>query len=73
MPMFIKRNAAQCPKCLDIIESKSKHNLVACKCYKSSGGKTGIYVEGGTDKIQRGGPDKWTCIELSEFYNEDEE
>ena len=51
MPMFIKRNAAQCPRCFDIIESKSKHNLVACKCYKSSGGKTGIYVEGGTDKI----------------------
>lgn len=72
MGMIIKRNAAQCPKCFDIIESKSKHNLVACKCYKASGGKTGIYVEGGTDKIQRGGPDKWNAIELNEFYEEEE-
>lgn len=67
----IRRNIAQCPKCKDVIESKSKHNLVACKCYKASNGKTGIYVEGGTDKIQRGGPDKWGCIEFSVWEEED--
>ena len=65
---IIKRNRAQCPNCGDIIESISKHNIVACSCYKASNGMTGLYVEGGTDKLLRGGPARWTCTDLSDWY-----
>lgn len=64
----IRRNRAQCPNCGEIIESISKHNIVACSCYKASNGKTGLYVEGGTDKLLRGGPARWTCTDLSDWY-----
>ena len=70
---IIRRNRAKCPNCGDVIESISKHNIVACRCFKASNGKTGFYVEGGTDKIQRGGPARWTCIEMSEWYEGSED
>lgn len=42
------RNRCKCKKCGDIIESKSVHDFVRCKC-------GAIFTDGGTDYIHRGG------------------
>lgn len=43
----IKRNIIKCNLCGDIIESKSRHDFVWCKCKK-------CFVDGGTDYIRVG-------------------
>ena len=43
-----QRNIVKCRKCEDIIESKTRHDFVMCKC------KT-IFTDGGQDYIRRGG------------------
>jgi hypothetical protein len=45
---MIIRNAAQCAKCEDVIESKYKHDFVSCSC-------GAIFVDGGKDYIRSGG------------------
>ncbi len=45
------RNAAKCRKCESIIESKHRHDWVACKC-------GAIFVDGGKDYV-RAGADEW--------------
>jgi hypothetical protein len=45
---MIIRNAAQCAKCGDIIESKHRHDFVSCSC-------GAIFVDGGLDYIRSGG------------------
>jgi hypothetical protein len=45
---MIIRNAAQCVKCGDIIESNHRHDFVSCSC-------RAIFVDGGTDYIRIGG------------------
>jgi hypothetical protein len=42
----IKRNRAKCLKCKKIIESKSRHDFVTCKCGNLS-------VDGGKDYAKR--------------------
>ena len=42
------RNSAKCAKCGDEIESKHRHDWVACKC-------RAIFIDGGTDYIRAGG------------------
>ena len=42
------RNRCKCKKCGDVIESKSVHDFVRCKC-------GAIFTDGGTDYIHRGG------------------
>ena len=64
----IIKNAIKCKKCGDIIESKSVHDLVSCKCGC-------CFVDGGKQYIRRmfeKSPDDYE--ELSEFeeINEDE-
>jgi hypothetical protein len=55
-------NKCQCALCLDIIESKSRHAFVSCKC-------GAIFTDGGTSYIRRGGQlDK--IIDMSETYEE---
>ena len=55
-------NKCQCALCLDIIESKSRHAFVNCKC-------GAIFTDGGTEYIRRGGQlDK--IIDMSETYEE---
>jgi len=49
--MAIIRNRARCRKCNSIIESKTRHDFVWCKC-KS------IFVDGGKDYIRTGGDPK---------------
>lgn len=59
----VVRNMCQCALCLDIIESKSRHAFVSCKC-------GAIFTDGGTSYIRRGGQlDK--IIDMSETYEED--
>lgn len=55
----ITRNAAQCRKCEDIIESTHRHDFVWCKCQS-------IAVDGGKAYIRRVG-DPTAILELSEF------
>lgn len=42
------RNRAKCGKCGDIIESKTRHDFVKCKC-------GAIFLDGGLDYCRRGG------------------
>ena len=51
------RNMAQCKRCLDIIESKSRHDYVTCSCGNLS-------VDGGTEYLKRG-CGEYGYIELS--------
>ena len=44
----IKSNKAQCLKCMDIIESKHRHDFVGCKC-------GALAVDGGKDYLRRVG------------------
>jgi hypothetical protein len=65
----LTRNRAQCPNCLDIIESKHRHDFVVCSCWGDDAKDTGIFVDGGLEDTRRG----WhAClpIELS-TYEED--
>jgi hypothetical protein len=45
---MIIRNAAQCAKCGDIIESKHRHDFVSCSC-------GAIFIDGGRDYFRAGG------------------
>ena len=57
----IKRNAAQCRKCGDIIESKSRCQIVRCSC-------GAIYIDGGKHYLKRGFKEsKDDLIELAEY------
>lgn len=42
------KNRARCKKCLDIIESKYRHDFVTCKC-------GAIFLDGGNDYWRQGG------------------
>ena len=55
-------NKCQCAKCLDIIESKSRHAFVQCSC-------GAIFTDGGTSYIRRGGALE-NIIDMSETYEE---
>lgn len=56
----IKSNKAQCKLCQDIIESKSVHDFVECKCGE-------ISVDGGKEYLKRGAMNTDNLIELSEY------
>ena len=55
-------NKCQCAKCLDIIESRIRHDFVRCKC-------GAIFTDGGTEYVRRGG-DIENIIDMSETYEE---
>lgn len=42
----LTRNAAQCPACLGIVESKHRHDYASCSC-------GGIAVDGGLAYVRR--------------------
>ena len=58
-------NKGQCKRCNDIIESKSGHDFVWCKCHS-------VFVDGGHSYLRRGGALE-DFIELSETYTEEYE
>jgi hypothetical protein len=55
-------NKCQCALCLDIIESRSRHDFVRCGC-------CAIFTDGGTSYIRRGGEIE-NIIDMSETYEE---
>jgi hypothetical protein len=55
-------NKIQCKNCKDIIESKTRHNMVWCKCGK-------VAVDGGHDYLRRVG-ELENIIELSVISDE---
>jgi len=57
------RNAAQCAKCGDVVESRYRHDFVKCSC-------GAIFVDGGLDYGRAGGnPEDF--ISLSEWTESD--
>lgn len=64
--MTIIRNAIQCKKCGDIIESVSVHDFKTCSCGACS-------VDGGHQYLRRCALSMADFIELSEFQNEQDE
>lgn len=59
----IKVNKIQCVLCLDVIESKHRHDFNWCKCGT-------VAVDGGKDYQRRVG-DRFGWKELSEYETED--
>lgn len=57
---MILTNKACCKKCGDVIESKSVHDWVSCKCGE-------IFVDGGHDYLRRGATDFKNFEDLSEI------
>lgn len=55
-------NKCQCARCLDIIESRHRHDFVWCKC-------GAIFTDGGTEYIRRGGEIE-NIIDMSKTYEE---
>ncbi len=65
LTLHIKRNAAQCLKCDDVIESKHVHQFVRCSCGE-------IFVDGGKEYLRRGANSFDNLIDLSEYYTEED-
>jgi len=55
----IVRNAAECRLCGDVVESRHRHDYVACKCGE-------IFVDGGHAYLRRGAKDLTNIIDRSE-------
>lgn len=56
----LKKNAAQCKKCNDVIESKYRHHFVQCKCEN-------IFVDGGLDYVRYGWVEPDSIVDLCEY------
>lgn len=56
-------NKAKCLKCGEIIESKTVHNFVQCKCGN-------LFVDGGLEYTRRGVMESDLWEELSEYKND---
>lgn len=61
----ILHNRIRCKICGQILESKSTHQFVPCKCFCESGGEKGCFVDGGHSYFRWGG-DPGTYENLSE-------
>jgi len=58
-------NRCKCRVCGDIIESKHRHDLVACQCGT-------IFTDGGKDYVRRGAKYPDDIIDLSEYWDDDD-
>ena len=56
----IKRNAAKCLKCGEVIESRYRHDFVTCSCGALS-------VDGGKDYIRRVYEDESQFVDMVEY------
>ena len=66
MTKKIKSNKLQCMTCMEIIESKHRHDFVTCKCGNFS-------VDGGLDYLKRSAKSFNNPFkELGEFYEDSE-
>lgn len=57
--MKILRNAAECARCGDVVESRHRHDFVGCSC-------GAIFVDGGLAYLRRGGESLDLIIDRSE-------
>lgn len=62
---MIIHNKIQCKNCGDIIESKNRHDWIACSCFKNTEDNQGVFVDGGKDYLRWGG-NLDNIIDLSE-------
>lgn len=79
----IIHNRARCKNCGDIIESMDTHDWVCCTCFHKSNGETGIFIDGGSNYLRRGGHPEYieemnetrlfTDEEVEEYNNRMEE
>lgn len=70
----IIRNAIRCKNCGEVIESMSRHDFVGCKCFRESGGKTGIAVDGGYVYLRRvGTPGTYEDLSETRPYTDEEQ
>lgn len=60
----IIHNRVKCKNCGEIIESKSVHDWVCCRCFHESNGETGCFVDGGSAYLRLGGHPKY----IEEMY-----
>lgn len=69
----IIHNRIRCKNCGEIIESKSRHDWVCCKCWKNEEGNKGCFVDGGHSYIRIGGdPENYELmIETRPFTDEE--
>lgn len=51
----IIHNRVKCKNCGEIIESNHVHDWVCCKCFHTTNGEKGCFVDGGHDYLRRGG------------------
>lgn len=69
--LTLTRNRAQCGNCEDIIESKTRHDFVVCKCWNADAygitGAHGVFLDGGLSYPRSGGPDFTKLINLMEY------
>jgi len=65
------RNAAKCHTCNTIIQSKHRHDWVACKCADNS--DTEIYVDGGLSYSRRGAGPNAIYTDLCEYEDAKED
>jgi hypothetical protein len=49
------KNKAKCKNCGDILESKHRHDWVACSCFKNAPDNKGIFIDGGNEYLRGGG------------------
>lgn len=61
----IIRNRIRCKNCGEIIESKYTHDWQCCKCFSDESNEHGVFVDGGTSYLRRGGNFD-DCEDLSE-------
>lgn len=64
--MTIKRNAAHCLACDQVVESKHVHDFQECKCGN-------VFVDGGHAYLRWGIRDFSTVVSLSEVEEKEEE
>lgn len=61
----IIRNAAECRRCGDVIESKHRHDYVTCSCWNNDK-RIGIFVDGG--KAYR----RWGAFNINDIIDRSE-
>lgn len=69
----IIRNCIKCKNCGEIIESKYTHDWQCCKCFSDESNEHGVFVDGGTSYLRRGGNlDDYEDLSETRLYTDEE-
>lgn len=69
----IIHNRIRCKNCGEIIESKTRHDWVCCKCFHESNGELGCFCDGGTSYLRWGGhPEFIEDLSETRLYTDEE-